>query len=442
MAYVRKINTRYTDSFSNLTFELPALLTEKGVIISHLRYLAWFNTKSASWKERATFSLKLLVEYINANTSHNKGYELLKAFRDALATGTIDYETCDDALGLFWRPRSINDINNIMHHLNHYTDFLALQDDYNDLRVNPFRKASNYEERLNWCAYYNKQKNVFLSHLNDYGDAKSKAQRARWVTSLPNLKVDNDNVVRFPEEHIENLIYKGFQNKGTPDYKMQAMTTLLHYGGMRTSEIFHIYTSDITLHPSRPDEALVRIYHPEYGSAPDPRYRNRKEYLNLEFKHQPRNKIPRTRRLHAGWKGALLTDNRFFFEVVFNPASKAKEFLDLWILYIKYQRVEPEGHESHPYAFTNNNGKPETEKNFQRRHKNTVEKIGLEAKKEHGTTPHGHRHAYGYRCRKSGLEPIEIQKVMHQKSPTSCLVYIKPTSEEIREIMRRSENSD
>ena len=37
---------------------------------------------------------------------------------------------------------------------------------------------------------------------------------------------------------------------------------LLNYGGLRKNEIFHILTSDITIHPNYNDEALVRVYHP------------------------------------------------------------------------------------------------------------------------------------------------------------------------------------
>lgn len=439
MSYVKKINTKYEDVASNISYELPALITENGIIISHLRYLAWFNTKSTSWRERAIFSLKLLIEYINSVQKIDKGYELLKAFRDSLVTGTIDYDNCNDPSGLFWKPRSIHDINNILHHLNHYTDFLAIQDEYTTIRVNPFRKATSYEERLNWCAYYNKQKNVFLNHLSNKDDAKKQAQRQRLISRISSIKVDNDKVVRFPEEHIEELIYEGFNRKGVPDYKCQAMTILLNAGGVRKSELFHIYTSDITLHPTRPDEALVRIYHPEHGHSPDPRYKNRMEYLSAETNYHPRNQYSRTKRLHAGWKGALLTDNRNFFEVIFSPAHKAKEFLYAWTNYLKYQRVEPTQFNRHPFAFTNSKGKPETVKNFQRLHKNAVEKIGLECKKELGTTEHGHRHAYGYRIRKYGLEPIEIQKSMHQKSPNSCLVYIKPSNEELREHLNKTE---
>ena len=106
---------------------------------------------------------------------------------------------------------------------------------------------------------------------------------------------------------------------------------------------------------------------------------------------------------------------------------------------MKFQRVEPSPSNFHPFAFTNKEGKPESVKNFQRLHKRAVERIGLVCKKSQGTTEHGHRHAYGYRLRKFGLDQIEIQKAMHHKSPHSCLIYISPTNEDVRNKMRETE---
>ena len=125
----------------------------------------------------------------------------------------------------------------------------------------------------------------------------------------------------------------------------------------------------------------------------------------------------------------MLTSKSGYFEVVFNPPHKAEEFLLVWANYLKYQRVEPARGENHPFAFTNSKGMPETLKNFQRLHRRAVEKIGLVVK-------HGHRHAYGFRARQAGLDQIAIQKAMHHKSPHSCLVYIKPTLEEVTEALK------
>ena len=80
----------------------------------------------------------------------------------------------------------------------------------------------------------------------------------------------------------------------------------MNYGGLRKSEIFHIYISDITLNPNRPQEALVRVYHPELGLAPDPDFKNRREFLLSKTSFKPRNNYSFTERLYAGWKSPLL----------------------------------------------------------------------------------------------------------------------------------------
>ncbi len=437
MAYIKKIYTTYKDCSSQRVLELPAILTEKGILVSHLRYLAWFSHKSESWKERSCFSLILLLRYINACKDITSTTEMLKSFTQSLITGTIDMATMKDSLELYWRPRKINDANVILYHITNYTDFLAEQDDYDANRLNPYRKATSYEERLNWCSYYHKQANVFLNHLSNRIDASEKNKLVRVIGNHLEDKVDYEYATRFPEDQIERLLYLGFEKNGVIDYKSQAITILMNYGGLRKSEIFHIYTSDITLHPVNKNEALVRVYHPEIGSAPVEGYKNRREYLLVNSKYKPRNNYLISERLYAGWKTPLLSSKKGYFEVLFNPPSKAAEFLLVWANYLKYQRVEPPKNNPHPFAFTNSSGAPETIKNFQRLHRNAIEKIGLICTKELGTTEHGHRHAYGFRLREAGLSQVEIQKAMHHKSPLSCLVYIKPTLDEVRDELRR-----
>lgn len=109
------------------------------------------------------------------------------------------------------------------------------------------------------------------------------------VGSFNEELIDFEYAVRFPEDQIERLIYLGFERNGKYDYKSQAITMLMNYGGLRKSEIFHIFTSDITLNPNRPKEALVRVYHPELGTSPDPQFKTDvnffypKHHSNLEI---------------------------------------------------------------------------------------------------------------------------------------------------------------
>lgn len=438
MLYSIKISTRYTDKTTEVSYDLPAIRTADGILVSHLRYLAWHSGKSESWRERSTFSVRLLIDYVESRGPVSNATETLRAFTEALVSGTTNPATGDDPLQLFWKPRRLDDAENILFLITHYTDFLASQEGHDALRVNPFRKATGWEERLNWCAYYHKHANVFLNHLSSRTEAARKAAQQRLIQTPISMLVRNDKSDKFPESHLAQLLYEGFETPKGIDYRSIAQTMLLNFGGLRKSERFHIYTSDIQADPNRPDEALVRVYHPEYGRSPHPGYKTRKEFLNAETAYKPRNQYRLSQRLHAGWKSPLMTSRDGYFDIIFNPPSKASEFLEVWIKYLTLQR--PSQAESHPFAFSNDNGLPDTVKNFQRRHRNAVERIGLECSKELGTTEHGHRHAYGYRAHQCALSPAEIQKAMHHKSPNSCLVYINPTNEDVRQAMRKFES--
>ena len=64
-------------------------------------------------------------------------------------------------------------------------------------------------------------------------------------------------------------------------------------------------------------------------------------------------------------------------------------------------------------------------------HEKAVEKIGLTVGKEDGTTPHGHRHAYGQRLKNAKVSSHIIQRSMHHKSEKSQGVYKEPTVAEV-----------
>ncbi len=47
-----------------------------------------------------------------------------------------------------------------------------------------------------------------------------------------------------------------------------AITILVHGGGIRHSEAYHIWVHDVMPDPYDPELALVRVYHPIDGVAP------------------------------------------------------------------------------------------------------------------------------------------------------------------------------
>lgn len=423
------------------TIRLPALMTSQGILVSLLQYLSEKN-RSNSWRAKVTTAVGTLLDFIAlSGIPFENPTMLLKSFRTALKSGTIDLDL-EDPTGLYWPNRSHEHVDDIVSLLTGYTDWLILQPGHSGVVLNPIREATKHEEKLNWCAYHHRQDNKLLSHLTS-DEERDQNRFRREVGREKASPVILDEVKRFPQEHLDTLLDEGFVRASSRsvhkhmriDYKSQAMTLLMNAGGLRKSELFHIYLDDIEIDEER-CEAIVRVHHPSKGKAPEKGYKNRQDYLLRKFRMKPRTDYLKSESLHAGWK-APTTNKQMFFVVQFYPPSRSQEFLLAFQNYLLYQRVDARGR--HPYAFTNTKGRPETIKNFQRLHTQAVERIGLSCCKHQGTSEHGHRHAYGYRLAENGFSQLDIKDAMHHAHPDSCLVYLQKTDREVRETMRKTE---
>ena len=125
----------------------------------------------------------------------------------------------------------------------------------------------------------------------------------------------------FSEEHFELLVCEGFRrrsrdSRGSTDLRNVLITYLMHYGGLRLSEALSLWSDDVSLEAG---EVIVRIYHPEYGLAPDGKA-NRAAYLQSQYGLQPRNRLVKaTDPLFLGWNGLITDPHRRCFEVFFYP---------------------------------------------------------------------------------------------------------------------------
>ena len=428
MAYTLKRRVSYKASAASLSHNLPAIFTKSGLLISHLRYLYSNRGKSPSWMERNTFAVELLLKFIERQVSNfSSATELLRAFVEALQFGTI--QDGQDRSGLFWSTRRNEDVNVLLRHITDYCDYLDTVYGTDLPKLNPLRKATHAEERLQWCAYYRRHSRSFLNHLAN--PSRQQFSVVRMIRGPERHLLDIESVYRFPETRIEDLLLHGFVfPSGEPDYASQLIVMLMHFGGLRLSECFHIYVHDVHL-DQKSGSALISVFHPSDGQSPDERFCKRNEYLATKYRLNPRNEYSRSHRLYAGWKGPLLTNRNLSFDVMFYPASKAVEFT---LVLQKYLATKPSSES--PFLFVNSKGNPESKKNFYQKHNRAVRRIGLEPSKSLGTTPHAHRHSYGYRLSQGGFSQLEIQKAMHHKSPDSCLVYLKPSDDEVRRQMR------
>lgn len=74
--------------------------------------------------------------------------------------------------------------------------------------------------------------------------------------------------------------------------------------------------------------------------------------------------------------------------------------MQVWKMYMA-QRIHEKISDTHPFLFVSFKDKYKGDmysmQAFRESHAKAVEKIGLTVGKMHGTTEHGHRHAYGQR---------------------------------------------
>lgn len=144
--------------------------------------------------------------------------------------------------------------------------------------------------------------------------------------------------------------------------------------------------------------------------------------------------MPRTKLLDsrsAGWKGGM-HDAPFYKRAYWFLPEYGELFLQLWYRYIEQLACLDR---YHPFAFVNLKRNPiggiYCVGQYNKAHAAAVERIGLQVGKNFGTTPHGHRHAYGRRLTKAGIDKALIRRFLHHASLESQEVYTQPTLNEV-----------
>lgn len=291
-----------------------------------------------------------------------------------------------------------------------------------------------FDRQTDEAAYQYRRNQAFLGHT--WAKNASPAETGHLVRGRRLPKVEQGEPPAFPDERFEELLLKGFCAAGRYDYRGMLVTLLLHGAGFRESEPFHLYIHDVFPDPANPRQAQVLIHHPSYGAAPAdwrdergrPRKGKRAEYLANQFGLVPRTELMDRR--HAGWKGGT-HDAAFYKQAYWFMPEYGEWFLQLWHRYLEQvARLERD----HPFAFINLNREPVgamyTLTQYNKAHAAACQRIGLTVSKALGTTPHGHRHAYGRRLRNAGVDKSLIRRFMHHASLESQEVYTQATTRE------------
>jgi integrase len=461
MTHVRVTASVITDE-TGIRAKIPVILVEEGgrrialePLVDYL--IANYQAKSLAWMNKLCQVVEMLLDYMAANHVHfDKPEDLFEMFTQRVYTGTIG-EDGRDPSNLYWFPKRTKTARQLLTTLSEFSDWMHRK--YGAMPLNPWRDATLFEQRLNWAAFINKTQRSFLGHLDSYADAAVAAKQARNTRQRKAPTGDSGGTKAFPDDRFMELLFVGFTVPGKQDspdiverydWRGICIAILLHWGGLRISEPFHLWVSDVTNDPLKPDEAYVRVYHPIDGAAPkdfrgpDGRYLpNREAYLRARYPgYRPRHKETGNRK--AGWKNSKLDDTtQNFMHVHWLPAGIGGSlFMQAWKLYM-YQRMRARiGADHHPFLFVSfrspQHGEPYTIDAYRDAHARAVRRIGLTPAKMNGTTEHGHRHAYGQRARRGAVDNIVTQKGMHHKSIESQSVYTEPSISEVTAALEKA----
>ena len=428
----------YTDSTGAFA-ELPVLLTEGGLLSPLLDYfVARRHDRSLAWMKKVVRSTQLFLDYLQSNPAERDTYRLFQNFAQRLYTGTFDRSTGIDPSGLCWRALGPQDCAHIVNDLTGFFGWLG-EVRPSAAQVNPRYAGDAFDRMTDEAAYKYRRDRAFLGHT--WATNATDPSSAHLVRYKRAPKVEQAEPPQFPDERFMELLTEGFKVGRGLDLRNILITLLLHGAGFRASEPFHLYVSDVIPDPSNERSALVRIHHPSFGEAPadwrgsdgQSRRGNRAVYLAEKFALVPRTELLGSQ--SAGWKGGS-HDGPYYKQAHWFLPEFGELFLTVWQKYMHEVAVL---NRPHPFAFVNLRSEPRAAMyclpQFNKAHRAACERIGLKVAKHLGTTPHGHRHAYGKRLSNAGVDEFLIRRFMHHASVESQGVYTQPTSKEARDAL-------
>lgn len=438
-----KVKATIVEDNSGIKSQLPVLLTEQGELSVVTDYLLKMEADavSASVMNQFIQAVSLFLDYMEVNKDLFHDPKILfQTFAKRMYSGTIGEDGLDPS-GLYWMPSSTGHVNKHIHRLTAFTDWIANKQGTEPM--NPLRDATPHEQRLNYAAWFRKNQNDFLGHIEDKSINKT-IRKAKTMKGRTPLTKTEDDAVAFPEKYWETFYKNGMGAAKDPRVALRdkLISLLMHGGGLRESEALLLWVTDVFEDPYDPDKAVVRIYNEIEGKAPDSwssrgGRHTRAAYLKEEYARIPRIQMRGT--AHLGWKCRVVDHKDGYIQVQWFQADYGKAFMLLWKDYQKY-RASIDSY--HPYAFISFHhsslGNPYTINAFHQNYASGLKRIGLAPNKAEGLDPHGHRHNYGRRLDRSGLNPLVIRRCLHHKSLESQVPYTGKGQQEISDELNKA----
>lgn len=436
-----------------------------------VRYFREKQSKSGTWQNTVVRGVGLFWDFLQAKSrsgtvaidSARWRKALFEDFALKLLHGTI--ENAEDQLGLFWPKTSRSQCVRLLHAIEDFAIWCRAERkelgmiDGDDLAPPAVPiDGLTFSEMMVWSRV---RQVSMLAHIST---PKVVARKSSVDLGANPGGPSVEPVKFFPREYALPLLEAGHRRPGRErddgsfNMRDQMIALLDGWGGLRRSEAFHLWVSDVTQDPDivpDPDgigSALIVLHHPSEGRVT---YKDafgcevtstREEYLNRECLLRPRHLVTRGR-YHAGWKGMDLDKNlRTVVHWIDDYAGRI--FYRLYLAYLNEVRrpavalrKEATGR-SHPFLFVSEGssrhdgsrsmiGDPYSMQAYERNHRAAVKRLNLTYGKDFGTTTHGLRHMYGQTLMDLKVPAQVIKKCLHHRDYLSQTVYTAPTYDKV-----------
>lgn len=418
---------------------LPALFLQDGEL--SLYCLAWardmmiVEDKSPAHLSKAVKATGLLYDfyisiYGGKPLAPNEMSGLMRQFFEARSFGNCE---------LGWKPVGKKTAKHDVRYASEFSEFCA--DNFGTLSPNPVEekliKSLSVSEQMQH--YANLKKRETWDMLYYLTPATQQGQGILKTFSFdPRSKFANQEYCHnyFPPDKVLKLI------AATDNLRDRLAFIILFFGGLRESELLHLYVTDIT---APGGDAKIRIGHPEQSnySWEDPfrgkQKGTRSHFLSERYGLTPRNKLGLKNPYHAGWKGMLYTHKTLEADFYWLIPEIGRLFAQLHHRYLREFRASAT--DLNPYYFINFKGehfgtalkRSNLTKSFYR----AAKRIGL-SPSDSGVNPHGARHFYGHFCASYLKIPMEeTQLMLRHASINSTQVYYSIEDRVVREELQK-----
>lgn len=170
--------------------------------------------------------------------------------------------------GLYWDARSPAVVRVLVNHLSRFSDWMAQE--YGTKQLNPWRQATRTEEQLAWAAWQHQRNRAFLGHTMSVNVAALEVSHcSTLLKKTPSSITSRSSTFRriawltcCSEASSCPASKKSPRIEERLNLRDILITMLMHYGGLRVSEPFHLFIHDVIHDDTAPGTALVRSITP------------------------------------------------------------------------------------------------------------------------------------------------------------------------------------